>query len=328
MGLLAIGSWQRLPDLPSPISGQMAGVSGDVLLVIGGSNFPVPLFEGGTKTWVDTVFALEPGAPVWKTARLPMKIAYGGSVTTDDGVIVIGGGDAKQNFRHVQRLNWTGGTVRIDRLPDLPRPLANLAAARLGNTIYACGGQESPTATMASRSLAALDLANIGAGWRLLEEAPGPGRILPAFAAHGASLYLFSGAELFADEKGLPKRRYLSDAWRYTPGKGWHALPPMPRPAVAAPAISTASRILIFGGDDGENALRIQELKDKHPGFRRDILAFDPASGKWSESGTLPIGLVTTAPAIWQGKLVIPGGEDRPGHRSGAVLSIALEQLR
>ncbi|MGH9630617.1 MAG: hypothetical protein ACRD7E_20080, partial [Bryobacteraceae bacterium] len=60
--------WERLPDLPSAISGQFAGVSGGclsrnsrttdscALIVAGGSYFPVPLLEGGRKVWVDTVF--------------------------------------------------------------------------------------------------------------------------------------------------------------------------------------------------------------------------------------------------------------------------------
>ncbi len=48
-------NWQKLPDLPQPSGGQLAGVSGGALLVIGGSYFKVSIFEGGTKLWLDTI---------------------------------------------------------------------------------------------------------------------------------------------------------------------------------------------------------------------------------------------------------------------------------
>ena len=50
--------WGQLPDLPLPLSGTMAGVSGDALIVAGGANFPVSLFKGGKKVWYDTIYVL------------------------------------------------------------------------------------------------------------------------------------------------------------------------------------------------------------------------------------------------------------------------------
>ena len=65
-------AWTRLPDLPTGISGQFAGTSGGALLVAGGTYFPVSLFAGGKKLWVDTVQALRPGEAGWTAAgRLP-----------------------------------------------------------------------------------------------------------------------------------------------------------------------------------------------------------------------------------------------------------------
>lgn len=320
-------AWERLPDLPAPISGQMAGVSNGAVMVFGGSSFPVPLFEGGTKTWVDTVYVLEPDARAWKTAHLPRPSAYGSSLTTDRGVVVIGGGDARENFRDVTRYVWSDGRLRGEALPPLPVPLANLAAAQLGSWIYVAGGQESPAATSASRRLLRLDLNALARGWQELDSVPAAGRILPVFTASGESLYLFSGAELLADEKGQPKRRYLDDGWRYRPGQGWTALAKPPRPMVAAPAVFAHGCIYVLGGDDGEFAFRIWELKDKHPGFHKDILRLDPRTGAWSEAGTLPFGLVTTTPVIRSGHVIIAGGEDRPGNRSAAVFAFPIEVL-
>jgi SSS family transporter len=39
------------------------------------------------------------------------------------------------------------------------------------------------------------------------------------------------------------------------------------------------------------------------------------------EKGTVPQPTVTTQAVLWQDRMVIPGGEDRPGHRTTAVLS-------
>ena len=70
--------WGTLPELPQPSGGQMAGVSNHTLLVIGGSYFDKPIWEGGTKLWLDTVHALEPGTREWKPAgRLSHPLAYG-----------------------------------------------------------------------------------------------------------------------------------------------------------------------------------------------------------------------------------------------------------
>lgn len=314
--------WRNLPGLPRAISGQAVGVSGGALLVAGGSYFPVSVFEGGRKQWVDTLFVLEAGAREWRQFRLPRRLAYAGFVSAEDGLILIGGGDERRNLREVTKWTWDGRRVRRQRLPALPEAAANLSAAVLDGVIYAAGGQADPAARTAHRRLWALDLNRTGAGWRELEPWPGPGRILPVMAAAGGSVWLASGAELLEGAEGAVTRRYLTDVHRFQPGSGWTRMPDMPRAAVAAPAAADASgRVLVFGGDDGEFAARVQELKDRHPGFPRSILALNPQTGRWSEIGTIPVGLVTTGAVVYEGRIVIAGGEDRPGHRRATVLS-------
>ena len=78
-------------------------------------------------------------------------------------------------------------------------------------------------------------------------------------------------------------------------------------------------KILIIGGDDGANVNF--EPKSKHPGFPRDVLAFDLKTQSWSKSGEVPFSLVTTNAVIRIGHIVIPGGEARPGVRSSQVWS-------
>jgi N-acetylneuraminic acid mutarotase len=82
-------------------------------------------------------------------------------------------------------------------------------------------------------------------------------------------------------------------------------------------------KILIIGGDDGANTHF--EPKSKHPGFPRDVLAFDLKSQSWSKAGEVPFSLVTTNSVLWHGQIVIPGGEARPGVRSPQVWSASLK---
>jgi len=320
----------HLPDLPQASGGQMAGVSNGTLLVIGGSYFKTSLFEGGQKLWLDTILALEPNGKAWKLAgRLDHPLGYGVAVGVGDSVIVIGGSDGARHYADVWRLRWEDGRLEKTALTALPQPLANMGAAVIGRTIFVAGGQSAPSSTEAAKTLFALDLGAREPKWKTLEPIPGAARILPVVAAQGGALFVISGAELLTDANGKVSRRYLNDGWRYWPGadnKGWRRITEVPRPVVAAPAIDNgSSRILVFGGDDGANAHRVFELKDDHPGFSRDLLSYDTATDKWSKTGELPVSLVTASAVKWRGAVVIPGGEDRPGHRSARAM-VAVEQ--
>ena len=80
------------------------------------------------------------------------------------------------------------------------------------------------------------------------------------------------------------------------------------------------SFIAVFSGDDGALAAQVAELRDRHPGFSRDILAYDTDADTWTSWGAMPQGLVTTMAVPMDDAIVIVGGEDRPGHRSASVL--------
>ncbi len=319
---------RMLPPLPQPSGGQMAGVSNHALLVIGGSYFDKPIWEGGTKLWLDTVHALESGAREWKPAgRLAHPLAYGAGVTATDGVIVIGGSDGTHHYADVFKLRYAGGKLEQTALPALPQPVANCGAALLNNVIYVTGGQTLPSSTEALKVLWALDLNEREPRWTTLEPPPGAGRILPVVAAQAGALYVISGAELVAETDGAAARRYLNDGWKYRPGKGWARIADAPRAAVAAAALGHGkSLLLVFSGDDGANVHRVRELRDKHPGFSRDVLAYDTGKNIWTTVANMPVSLVTTAAVKWQNDIVIPGGEDRPSHRSSSVLMLRLKK--
>jgi N-acetylneuraminate epimerase len=321
----AQNAWKQLPPLPDAegFAGSFAGVSGGALLVAGGTNFPAKRpWEGGTKIWYDTIYALEKPSGEWKKAgQLAKANGYGVSITTADGLVCIGGGDLTANFRDVFRLRYARGKVSTQALPMLPKPCAFMAGAEMNGLIYVYGGIETPASTAAMNSLWVLDPKQVNKGWRELAPCPGPARILASMAAHDGVLYLVSGAALKADADGKPAREWLNDAWSFQPEQGWRKIADIPRVAVAAPSPAPVidGHLLVLGGDDGANVNF--EPKDKHPGFPREILAYDPGSDTWDRHGDLPFSLVTTPAVEWNGQIIIAGGEARPGKRSPQVWS-------
>lgn len=316
-------AWEKLPPIPDAIgfAGSYAGVHQDVLFVAGGANFPDKLpWEGGTKTWHDRIFALKRGATAWHEAgRLPQPGGYGVSLSTPEGVLLIGGGDATRNFTAVNRARWNGKAVEFEPLPALPVPLAMMAGALLNRTVYVAGGLDHPAATKASALFLALDLDQVAAGWKTLAAWPGPARMLATAGAQDGSFYLFGGADLTAGPDGKPVRQWLRDAYRFTPGKGWRRIADLPRPSVAAPSPAAAvgeAHLFLLGGDDGS---QLGTSPSTHPGFPRGVLAYHTAANAWAEAGTLPFSLVTTTGVLWDGRLIVPGGETRPGVRSTEV---------
>ncbi len=347
--------WEELPELPEPMGGQFVGVHNGAVLVAGGTKWEGSFLAGGTKHWLDAVYvyslpegtgkragvagALEelfrfraktPVSEVVKTGswhkagRLPFPLSYGAPVTTGKGVVCIGGMHGAQYYDTVLLLQWDGEKVLQSELPSLPSPMALGCGAALGNVVYAGAGQSGPDTDLSA--FWRLDLDKPGAGWESLDPFPGPARILPAAAAQDGSLYVFSGAALRQDGSG---RDYLTDAYRYTPKKGWARLEPSPRPVAAAPAIAWGdTHILIFSGDDGELVDQIAELGDEHPGYPLGVLGYHTVTNTWTTFGEIPDSLLTTTGVPFQRGVLVAGGEPKPGQRERRVLWGVPERAR
>jgi len=356
--------WSGLPELPPApgrdiqpgVAGPYAGVHNDALIVAGGANFPEALpWRGGKKIWHDDALVLEraAGGYEWRTGfKLPRPLAYGVSVNTPDGVLCIGGCDAERCYSDVFLLKWDGqaGKLSAESLPPLPCPLAFMAGAMIGDTVYVAGGQEVVKDGSATKDFFAFDLA--GKEWRELEPWPGPARVVPVVAAQsdGASdcFYLFSGRNTAPGKD----TNVLTDAYKYDPKRGaWKKLgdivPPGETNAAAVQAgtavASGARHIFVFGGDDGKIFTELESLArrignlpdgaakealkkrqqatlDNHPGFSDAVLSYNTVTDAWSRAGKLPGGSqVTTTALKWGDAIVIPSGEIRPGVRTASV---------
>ena len=121
-------SWKELPSLPDElgVAGPFAGVHNDALIVAGGANFPQPVWEN-EKVWRDRVFVLTNSGDefVWYDGgKLARPIAYGAAVSTQDGIVCMGGNDAEETFDGVFLLQWdkSAKKVSLTVYPPLPKP--------------------------------------------------------------------------------------------------------------------------------------------------------------------------------------------------------------
>ena len=169
------------------LAGAFSGVHNDVLIIAGGANFPdgAP-WQGGKKVWWDDIYVLEKdqlGNYSWleRAGKLSQRLAYGVSVSTEDGIVCIGGEDGINKRKEVFLLSWDIEKREIIRssFPNLPFSLAYMAGGMIGHTIYIAGGHDGNGSSTAFLSL---DLDQRGAAdfkWRQLEAWPGPERMLP-----------------------------------------------------------------------------------------------------------------------------------------------------
>lgn len=318
--------WSQLPPLPDRlgVAGPFAGVSGGTLLVAGGANFPDKMpWEGGTKVWHDTVYALDQPDGRWRiVGRLPRPLGYGVSVSDADALVCVGGSDVTRHYADTFRLCLRGGQLVTKPLPPLPIPLANMSGAVISNVLYVAAGTETPGEQRATGRFFALALKASQPAWRELESLPGLPRLLATAAACDGAFHLFGGVALEPNAQGKIARVYLRDAWRYRPGEGWSRLADLPTPSAAgpSPAPVVAGRVLLLGGDDGSH-VGFQPL-DQHPGFSKAILAYDPALDHWTEACEVPAPRATLPCVEWRGQFILPSGEARPGVRSPAVWGV------
>jgi SSS family transporter len=331
--------WTQLPSIPDSVgfAGSYAGVSNGALIIGGGANFPDGVGPWGStkKTWYDRVFVLETPSGEWREVNgLLRPMGYGVSVSWNNKIICVGGSDLDGHYEDVWSWEWLNGQLTTDTLPPIPKPLANSCGAVVNNTLYIAGGLTHPDARKAENTLWSLDLTLPlnEMVWVEQRAIPGEGRMLSVAGALEDYFYLFGGAQLYYDSTtGKTQRRYLADAHRFHPATGWTSIPSLPHPMAAAPSPAFAagqSHLLIFGGDDGKHSSRVMNLKGTHPGFSREVLAYHAITGAWAVVETIPskindstMGPVTTPLVVWDGNVILGGGEVKPGVRTTKVLS-------
>lgn len=318
-------TWNALPDYPDSlgVGGPFGGVHDNKLWLGGGANFPVPLTEGGQKTWYSASYWLDLAEPAqgWQSGPdLPRALAYGASVSTSDGIYLLGGANSESVSASSWKLFWKDGELQKKDLPDLPRPLQMHAAAWFEDKLYVAGGQSRMDAAHAEQGFYVLETDSSNPQWKELATWPGKDRILPVMGSQRNGIYLFGGCHLQADAQGNVVREYLNDAYFYDPkDKSWARLPDIPESVAGAPTPALAlgqSHLWICGGDNGS---QVGIHPDDHQGFSNTIWSYHTITEVWSQVGKLPEPRVTTVAIPWEESWILPSGEVRPGVRSSTI---------
>ena len=333
-------SWSdEIPPLPDSIgvAGPFVGVHGDALVVAGGANFPRPVWQS-EKVWHDEIHVLrkKDGKYTWQQSGLLRRpLAYGAAVSTEAGVLCIGGNDSSNTYSEVFLLQVDTGTgeVKITDYPSLPNPCAFGAAALLGDSengiVYLAGGQSGSSLDSATSQMWSLDLSKrsdpTAFAWKKEADFPGPTRAFNlTLAQHDGyedSLYVISGRRQNGEDV-----EFLTDVWQYKPGsRTWRPRADVPTCVMAGTGIGWGqSHLLILGGADESNFFKVDELRDKHPGFPRRAWAYHTITDTWVSAGKTPQNQVTTIAVEWDDAIVVPTGEIRPRVRTPNVWKVTV----
>lgn len=320
-------SWRDAKELPvkEGLSHVVAGISNGALIVAGGSNFTVPLQRGGLKTVHDRIYvATDPQTMQWTEAgRLPSPLSNAAYVNFRDGLLVIGGTDGQTVSDRVFLLRWNPVASRMETdtsFPRLPFPLTSLSAARIGDNIYIAGGQDVDGRPQQIFRKLALEAGSSGQ-WEQLSAWPGAARFGAALTAQSngeyEGLYLFGG-------KGPDG--YLNDAFAYDLRRNsWKAIAPVPRPALFASAITLGqTHIVLFSGSDGHDADKaIAQAGDYH--MVKDVFAYHTITDTWVPLKDVPTGVAGAAAVRWHDRILLAGGELRPGVRTSSIQIATLQ---
>lgn len=328
--------WDKLPNLPNAlgVAGPFAGVHNDTLIVAGGANFPLQVWQS-EKQWLDTVHLLTrtTNGYQWQSdSTLPKPIAYGASVSTPRGVLCLGGCDADTVYRDAFFISWDGSSVQTTPCAPLPEPIAYGQAALLGHTVYLIGGQSDVELSTASNRVWSLDLSQTvepqNFQWIQRPSLPGPARAFHQVAVQHdgfrEAIYVIGGRR---EESG--KTQFLKDVWQFVPDtNAWQQRRDAPRVIMAGETIGIGqSHIFVLGGTDESNWGKAELLRDAHPGFPREMFAYHTITDTWTIAGKLPENLVTTIAVRWGDSVVIPSGEIRPRVRSPHVWQVSVPTI-
>lgn len=325
------------------VSALFAGVSGNCLLMAGGANFPdIPAAQGGSKCYYQEIYttSLEDTVLSWhKVGRLPVPAAYGFSVSTDDGIVCVGGMNAQGALSSVFRISMENdGRVKIEQFPSLPCTLDNMSGCLAGQKLYVVGGNRDGKPCNAFYML---DLECLSDGWVELSSFPGKPRIQPVCAAQKDTggeytIYLWGG---FAPAAAGKEASLSTDGYRYSPSrKEWI---PLPAPVNACgETVSLGGGVAVAMGDSlivcmggVHKDVFLQALRNpapdylSHPAewyrFNRELLVYHTSLQEWYsvyDSSVLARAGAVAVP--YKHMIFYINGEIKPGVRTPSIVRI------
>lgn len=316
-------------DIPLKACGQYIGTSGNHIIVAGGQDAEKKLRKDIYIHDAD----LDKGE--WIPAELPTPLAFGATVSTSDGMFLIGGITPDGISRKVIKLvcDEKGKLKLTELFAELPRPLALCGAGYVDGKVYVVGGIEKKDAQEALSTVYCLDSKSEKPEWKTVASLPGVGRIRPAIAGFYSELHVFGGQQLAANQYGKVFANTLQDAYGYrekpidgTKQFGWRKLTDIPMPLGGAVAFQTGqTHVALIGGVTGKSDFS-SICPPKDAKIADDILVFHNVTDTWIDVGSMEVKLADMAAFKIGDKYILAGGFKEDGSGTKDIWTCEIKQ--
>lgn len=334
------------PFLHEGLAGGYFGKYQDKYIWAGGSFFPEGKpWEGGRKYFSLQIFVFEKKSGKFsllhQSDQMPQAMAEGAYVSTEKGVLCIGGQTPHGISDSVFLISFNNKKIEITHLPPLPEAVKSATATAIGQTIYVLGGQKADGTSV--KSFLQLDLQKPENGWTPLPDYPLPVSSVALTTqqnGHETSIFAFGGRSL-TDKI----THFYSEVYRFSPSKKtWEkkknihiSNQEMPLAASISAKVG-ASNILLIGGDNGQTYNKVEQainsnntkLRDSlwihHNGFQPKIIAYNTITDQWFDVQNTQMPRAVSSVFSDGQTIFIAGGEQKPGIRSAIISEIQFEK--
>ena len=346
--------WEHAGDLEAQFgqsknigtAGLLIGEYNGYIIAGGGANFPdKPVVEGGAKKSYPDIYILKEEDGKLKQVNhttLDYEIAYGSSITTDEGVYYIGGSTNEDEANNVTLFTVDKkGNLKSKLIGDLPFAISDGIAVKKGNYIYVGLGKQKTEKDDKYKSSNKMYKFNIKTGETTeLASMPGEDTRNQAVAQIlDDKLYVFSGGDTVA----------YTDGYRYNFNKDkWENVSDVEVNDKDISLLGASSvkinddEMLVIGGFDKTvydyavdklNSLKDDELLEFKKSYfgadpselrwNKQILIYNAEEDSWRSIGEVPFDAPCGAGVVLgsKDKIYSINGEIKPGTRTNRTYS-------
>ncbi|MDO8614600.1 MAG: hypothetical protein Q7T33_02550, partial [Dehalococcoidia bacterium] len=307
-GGLGLSAWAGAGAMPAKRYGHSAAISGDIILVSGGSD------GTGYKSEVWAAPLSVNGAlGSWQQTRSLPGARYGhGSAALKGRLYIMGGydGTAARSEVWSAPINASGSLGEWAAEAALPQAVYAHAAIAYGETLYVFGGYSSGARD--EIWMTALNGDGTLAGWTQAGTMPA------ALYAHAVAVAFTTSTPRIFMSGGNDGASARSEAWTVNMNgdgtlAGWTAVTPLPNGLFAHAMVGAPNGLFVAGGNNGSMA---------STAALRAAAKGDGTLGAWEAQGPLQQAVQSHALVERYGKLIVLGGYDGAASKDATYSSV------